>query len=108
MKNCPYCAEEIQDEAIKCKHCGEFLNGSGPPRIPANNLPLYFKTSFIVIMGLSIPPLALPSVWWHPRLTLVWKIAITVVILALTWATVESFIVAFKMFDEVGKMLKSI
>jgi len=53
-KNCPFCVEEINIDAIKCKHCGEFLPKenviNSPMRVlkPQNFIIPYYLTQAII------------------------------------------------------------
>jgi hypothetical protein len=88
MKKCPFCAEEIQDDAIKCKHCNEFLDGRPRENAAApegKKVPWFFSKTSIVLSVVTLGPLALPLVWFHPKYSLTKKIVVTAIIVVLTY-----------------------
>jgi len=84
MRKCPFCAEEIQEEAIKCRFCGEFITPL-QQSAPTKTVKWYFRSGTLLVGFLVVGPLILPLVWFHPKLSATAKMVLTVIMVGISF-----------------------
>ena len=69
-------------------------------------VPWYCRPGFLILTFVTVPPFAIPLVWLHQKLHIVWKLVITAVIGLMCWCAYPTFVTFTQQFEEATKMMK--
>ncbi len=108
MKKCPFCAEEIQDDAVKCKHCGEFLIDAELKGLKKNTNPeWYHRTPMTILLIAFLGPFAIPFILKNPQYNstrkTIWVVVTIVFTILVILALIALIILYFWLMGRIEK-----